>query len=94
MKNYIVRNCPSIEDIADYEINKDGDFVQTGIDTPDYCVKNKKQCKDITNCLLKRIVDKCKDYKLIAYEGEFYKLIQENAKAKEILELLEIEEVE
>lgn len=63
----------------------------------DTCLSNNADrlyCKDITDCLLKRIVDECKDYKLIAYEGEFYKLIQENAKAKEILELLELEEVD
>lgn len=97
MINYIVRNCPSIEDIVNYEINKDGDFIQTGIDTPDYCVKNKKQCKDITDCLLKRIVELCdSNASKVLYEGETSKIkfVEENPLAKKILELLEIEEVD
>lgn len=76
---YIIKNCPNCFSYGD-----------------DYWCEFKhfsNPCKK-SDCLLKRIVDKCKDYKLITYEGEFYKLIQENMKAKEILELLDIEECE
>lgn len=95
MKKIIIKNCPSIEDIVNYEINKDGDFIQIGIDTPDYCIKNKKHCKDITDCLLKQIVELCDaNASKVLYEGETLKFIEGNPLAKKILELLGIDECE
>lgn len=45
------------------------------------------RCKDITDCVMKRIVDKCKD---MASDEDFHAYDF----AKEILQLLEIEEVD
>lgn len=67
MNNYIIKNCPAT----------------TG--TNGFCGDDRKElfCQDCTNCLLKRIVEKCKQKaELLDYT------------AIDILSMLEIEECE
>lgn len=61
------------------------------------CVNDKYSnlCKDITDCVMKRIVELCDtNVSKVLYDGENIKLIKGNDLAVEILELLEIEECE
>lgn len=83
--SYVIRNCPA------------KDF---GYKT---CSNSDKPCKDIPNCLLKQIVELCKKarnerdlaFLKIKFTGaEIAKLYGKVDFAKEILELLEIEEVD
>lgn len=92
---YIIKNCPAIEDIVNYEINKDGDIIQTGIDTPDYCIKSKKQCKDITDCVMKRIVEfvKWRDEESVCNSCGLG-IPHRKEEFQRILNMLEIEEAE
>ena len=80
-KKYIIRNCPcnvTTEDMCDWENT------------------NETYCQDCTDCLLKQIVEKCRliqDKKFIKGNWKF----RSPSKAKfgrEILELLDIQEVE
>lgn len=63
-----------------------------------WCRDKQKHCKDITDCVLKQIVEKCKHIKSInktnSYVGEYIEFTQRSPLADEILELLDIEEVE
>lgn len=54
----IVTNCPAREDIPEleYDISIER-YVVIGIDTKDYCVKHKKQCKDVANCIVKQVIN-------------------------------------
>ena len=54
---YIVKNCPAREDICDYDVTQEGNIIETGIDTPNYCVYYKKTCDKITNCLIKQVIE-------------------------------------
>ena len=82
MSKYVIKNCPA------YKIE------------PDLCVeRNLKngewvKCQDCTDCLLKQIVEKCKRKSMPIYENEYFLITQEYPLAKEILELLDIQEVE
>lgn len=58
MSKYIVKNCPALEDILNYEV-QDGLIIETGIDTANYCIKYKKTCDKISDCVIKRVIDDC-----------------------------------
>jgi len=82
---YIIRNCPSCYYIycdKEYECNWRG----SGITKP---------CQDCTDCVIKQIVEKCKNNKKIVYETEFGILTayKKGSLSDEILELLDIQEV-
>lgn len=52
-------------------------------------------CKDITDCVMKRIVELCdSNASKVLYEGKTLKFVEGNPLAEEILQLLEIEECE
>lgn len=57
---YIVKNCPARDDLYDLT----GDFDEhdnpiMSIDTPDYCVKYKKTCDKVDDCVIKQNIDFC-----------------------------------
>lgn len=74
MSKYIIKNCPCYE--------SEGAFYN--------CVNERIEgdCQDCTSCVLKHIVDKCKE--------KYYELsnIALRVFANEILQLLDIQEVE
>lgn len=69
---YIIKNCPAFTE-------EDNRYGLCFDDYNGYC----KPCKDITDCLLKRIVDVCREQNL-----------KYDTTACSVLELLEIEECE
>lgn len=68
MKQYIIKNCPAYDNRIWQEPT---------------CNINTLDCKDITDCLLKQIVDECREQNL-----------KYDTTACSVLELLEIEECE
>lgn len=72
-KNYIIKNCPAI-----LKMSKVCDDYRTTRDNP-------KLCKNINDCVIKQIVEKCKD-KMEEFNSA-------SVFAQEILDLLQIEEV-
>lgn len=84
---YVIKNC-------DNYTNLDKDW------TCRSTIQNRKGCyccKDITDCIMKRIVDECdSNVSKVLYEGETSKLkfVEGNPLAKKILELFEMEEME
>lgn len=72
VKKYIVRNCPCI--YKSYRTNYDCDY-----DGP---------CEDCTNCLIKQLIEKCREYEDAYFDNDW-----SNGLADEILQLFEIEEV-
>ena len=52
-KKYIIRNCPNLQEsyYADGHISKN----ECGLDIYD------KQCSDCTDCLIKQVVEKCRE---------------------------------
>ena len=82
MTKYIIKNCPSFVLMQNAK--------QTYFDV---CGKGKigTLCKDCTDCLLKRIVEKCKSYEDMS---SCYDCTWGGGLAKEILSMLEIEECE
>ena len=53
----IITNCPAREDLydmtGDYDDNELPIMV---IDTPDYCVKHKKTCDKVDDCIIKSAI--------------------------------------
>lgn len=84
---YIIKNCPAL-------------FTSKGKTFLDCCNEpSKKTCKDITDCLLKRIVEKLKPLQIITFEHGIKGMFIAETKVElkqvsEILKLLEIEEVD
>lgn len=85
MSKYIIKNCPA-------RLSKSG----LCIEAPE---KKAYLCQDCTDCIMKQIVDKCNkiiflngniDYK----EGFSNLAVSENFVARQILHLLNIQEVE
>ena len=97
MRNYIVRNCPAYQKEL---VTMDFKTGETIITDKNYCINPflPNACQDCTDCLLKRIANKCKAEKdkgfvMSRYGGEVpvsrgYDL------ACRILKELEIEECE
>ena len=80
---YIIRNCPASS--KDFRLNCQG---KAYIDKYK-CVYGLLECQDCIDCVMKQIVEKCKDIKKDHYWG-----MREIRFSQEILELLDIEEVE
>jgi len=81
---YIIKNCP---------VNKGCKFGTSWIDLS--C----NRCKDITDCVMKQIVEKLKPLQIITFEHDIKDMFNAEAKIKlkkvsEILEMLDIEECE
>lgn len=77
---YIIRNCPNYDNRIWQEPT---------------CNINTADCQSVSDCLLKRIADKCdSNISKVLYEGETLKFIEGNKLASEILQLLNIEECE
>ena len=89
---YIIKNCPAFKN----EVIKT--YLTLGVKQfKNVCSAERKEtnCKDITDCLLKRIVEMCdSNTTKVLHEGETFKLIEGNRLGSKILELLEIEEVD
>ena len=81
MTKYIIKNCPCLYRgyRSDYECDSKGEL-----------------CEEVTNCLLKQIVEKCKISHYPVIDKQDFKLIgfTESPLAKEILSMLEIQELE
>ena len=82
-KKYIIKNCPAF---IEYE-NAEDKFVRACV-SPQNTAYIVHFCKD-TNCLLKQIVEKCKD---VSGYSDF--AFGQRDKADDILSMLEIEECE
>ena len=100
MSKYIIKNCPCLEDIYDAEFDNDGNM-QKILQQQNYCIRNEKSCDKVSDCLLKRIVEKCKDAQdeCSCKIRNYVKCFEctsggRAALGKEILEQLEIEEIE
>lgn len=73
-KKYIVKNCPC--KYASWETEYE-------------CYYYNKPCKDCTDCLIKKVIEKC----MVCSEGWSDWAMAEQVKADEVLQLFEIEEV-
>ena len=92
MKRYIVRNCPALF------TSKDKTFLNDCCNEP--C---KSQCKDITNCLMKQIVENlktciqdntCDNCDGVGYYDGCQDVKCGDYQARKCLELLEVEKVD
>lgn len=96
---YIIKNCPAHgkEDRICYPSVKK--YISGEDFVPYYCFGLRKPCKDISDCLLKQIVEKAKQMQnewseeLLKYPDKykFFKSGRSDA-GKEILQMFEIEE--
>lgn len=88
MTNYIVKNCPACHP---YDV--------FGRDNEGCCYLEMKYCKEVTNCLMKQIAEKCLDAIKTYDNNQFYEddldfFMGKHCGAEEILDLLEIQEGE
>lgn len=84
MSKYIIKNCPAR--LVFEDINYCQDFKYIGVNKP---------CQDCTDCLLKQIVEKCKNSTYTIRTPITQKKITKIKKtAQEILSMLEIQECE
>lgn len=92
-KKYIIRNCPNLQEsyYADGHISKN----ECSLDIYD------KQCSDCTDCLIKQVVDKCREPEQVyrSYEKPLTQtqcntLFGRMTLGNEILQIFTIEEVE
>lgn len=88
---YIVKNCPAREDIFDYDIDENGNICRQKIDTPDYCVKHKKTCDKVDNCITKWIIKNCKNKQYDMTKDNY--VHRQKAFAQRILKSWQVEEV-
>lgn len=88
MSKYVIKNCPAC------------------VISPSVCSEwhtkhggKAKDCSDITDCVMKRIVEKCREAQEIMdkeqyYEDDFDTFNGESIMAETIMDMLEIEECE
>ena len=62
------------------------------------CYNSTEKCQDISNCLIKQVIEKCKDAIKTYDNDEFYEddcdyYLGQSHMAQEILELFKIEEI-
>lgn len=89
MTKYIIKNCPA------YTEYKNASYVLVKVCiSPHNTAHEVHYCQDCTDCLLKRIVDLCKEPNEPYYNPECEYGIGRTDLAEEILELLEIKECE
>ena len=89
MKKYIIKNCPA------YREKIIETYPTLGVKQwEDVCAVNRNlDCKDITNCLIKNIIEKCnRNIDRVYYLGGL-KVMQGQKLAVDILQQLEIEEI-
>ena len=94
MQKYVVKNCPAYNSkgcIYDACITPDS---YNSYDDIEYMDK----CRDIDNCLIKQVIEKCNEAISTYDNEEFYeddcdRFLGESAMAQEILELFEIGEI-
>lgn len=99
MKKYIIKNCPALIELAKQRPNGNAELEK---DVTNLCYENTLlYCRTRTDCLLKRIVELCKDAQdeCSCKIRNYVKCFEctsggRAALGKEILELLEIEECE
>lgn len=86
MTNYIVKNCPAF--CKESYRNLDWAII-------DSCIQYDCCCKEIYNCLIKRIIDKCKS-EFIVVEHNGYQAVDfaQPKLVTEILNMFEIEDCE
>lgn len=93
---YIIKNCPAIQNLMEWtgEFDNNENPIMT-LDIADYCIKNKCECVNVDNCLIKQIVNKCDlNVSKVLYEGKSLKFIECNELASEILKLFDLWECE
>ena len=96
MYKFIVKNCPAIQNLMEWtgEFDNNENPIMT-LDTADYCIKNKCECVNVDNCLIKQIADKLNiffvDMVGKSYDEEEYQAIIAQ-KLGDIYNLLDIEE--
>lgn len=91
MQKYVVKNCPAYrkgKSLSHY-CKSTGCCINTYVDGMD--------CTTISNCLIKQVIEKCKEAVRTYDNEEFYeddcdRFFGESAMAQEILELFEVEE--
>lgn len=85
MKNYIVRNCPALNHLSELSlIANDNSLKKCYI-----CYMQPNFCKDITDCVMKRIVERCSLYEFNYPVNQAIIMLTQNIK-----DMLEIEECE
>lgn len=85
MSKYIIKNCPNLS----HAIMADGTErnFQCGLEIDKYC-------QDCTDCVMKQIVELCKEESSIIQHKQKIKVKGLNKLADRIFELLDIQEVE
>ena len=91
---YIIKNCPAIKETTllltsePPQLKREYRCCTTG--------SNLKKCENIESCVMKRIVEKCKEVNTKFYDSVHQRYLSPSkAKfAREIMELLDIQEVE
>lgn len=93
---YIIKNCPNC-----WTYNRSNSKAECGLTYTKGGFKNEsesvKYCKDINDCLLKQIVEKCKgEWEIIDGNPKYTGFVELGMKmqSKNILDLLDIEECE
>ena len=89
MKKYVIKNCPKLANTN----RRIGTIFDT-CDGIDYDTDEFEYCKDISDCLIKRIVELCNRNIDRVYYLDGKKIMQGQKLAVDILEQLEIEEVD
>lgn len=92
MSKYVVRNCPCLFN-SYYASGKTVRFECNDGNHDD------KLCRDVTDCLIKRVIDKCKEAIKTYDNEEFYEdeadiFMGESNMASNILDMFDIQEVE
>ena len=93
--SYIVKNCPCLKSQISYKdklwINSCSELGEIG---------SRMCCQDITDCVIKRVIEKCKDSKLSYSNLEILRTACETNQAygkavmaEKILQLFDIEEI-
>lgn len=84
MKKYVVKNCPAYSKTQ-------------GVYWTCYEDNNKLLCQDCTDCVMKQIVEKCRNKNYFVKKfpnAQFSSGVQNSELAFDILQLLDIQEVE
>lgn len=88
MSKYVIKNCPACRQYNVF-----------GVDDKPCCYSDMKYCQDCTDCVMKKIVEKCREAQEIMdkeeyYEDDFDTFNGESIMAETIMDILEIQECE
>lgn len=88
-KKIIIRNCPNITFIDFWREDKQSS----------YCKLKHCSCENYTDCVMKKIVEKCREAQEIMdkeqyYEDDFDTFNGESIMAERVMDILDIEECE